>query len=265
VSDDSAVSADGGSVCASLVVDGSSVVGAGTTEVVEGNGSVVSGKSFGLSSLTVKVSCVSVDSDGTSHLVVGDSAFSGGLDAFVVGPAVHVKIVSSFVEAVFHPVDASLNVSPGEGPLATPVSVASQFCPFICLRSLEEFHRELVEVHGLSLGMEGLHHQGPSILMLSDSSLVSSGYEFEGSVPSSEDSAGDSSMVLGTEVTVGLDVSSFDELHVLGEVSHAGSLGLLEGSHVVEEGVVAKGASGCGGGGQDGGGEGRNESELCEH
>jgi len=266
VSDDSMVSLDGGLVCGSLVVDGSSVHVLGVAEVLEGNHSAVVGNLSGVSGGTVSATSVSMESLGTSHSEVGVSVGLGGTDAEVVGFTVHVEGMSSSVVADLHPVDGFLDTSSRASPFGVPVVVASEVSGFMFLGSSESLDSEVVVVHGSSLGEVSLSHHFPGILVVSDGSGVLSGGGGEGLVPSAEELVGGSSTVLGREVVVGLDVSGFHELHVLADVSHAGSHGLLEGSHVVEEGCVGEVTfGGGGGGGQNSGGEGGNESDFGEH
>jgi len=252
VSDDSMVGLDGGSVSGSLSVDGSSVHGTGVTEVLEGNASAVGGNSSGVSGGTVSATSVSVDSDGTSHPEVGVMVGLGGAEAEVVGFTVHVEGVLSSVVADSHPVDAFLDGSPGGGPFGVPVSEASEVGFLMFDGSSESLDSEVVVVHGSSLGLVGLSHHSPGELVVSDGSGVSSGCVHEGLVPSRLDFLGGSSTVLGGEVDVGLLEPSSDELPVSVHVSHAGSLGALEGIHAVEErgvGEVTMGglsADGCG-------------------
>merc|ERR1712166_1109926 len=122
------------------------------------------------------------------------------------------------------------------------------------------------EVVGFTVHVEGMSSSVVADLHPVDGFLDTSSRASPFGVPIVVASEVSGFMVLGREVVVGLDVSGFHELHVLADVSHAGSHGLLEGSHVVEEGCVGEVTfGGGGGGGQNSGGEGGNESDFGEH
>jgi len=244
VSDDGVVGTDGGSVGSSLAVDGMSVVGVGTSESGKGDSSSVGSDVSGVSGSVLVVSTDSVDSDGTSHLEVGSSVNSLGVDSVVVSVSEVFPGNSSSVGTDSHPVDGLLDVSSGGIPFGVPVSEGVVLSVLVVVGGTESGGGDLVVVHGSHLGVEGFLHHLVGPFVSADGLVVSSDFKSVGSVPSEEESVGGSGTVLGVEVAVGTDVSGTDELHVLSEVSHASSLGLLEGTHGVEERRVSERASG---------------------
>lgn len=244
VSDDGVMSGDGGSVCGSLVVHGLSVHVVGTSQSGEGNLSTVSGNSSAVSHDAVDARLVGVDGDGTSEKSPGVSMDLSGTDAHVVGAAVGSESFVSSVHVDSHPVDGVVDDLSLAAPLGVPVSVAVKSSLLVFLGSGQSFPGEVVVVAGSHLGGEGFLHLLEGPVVGSDGLLVSSDFPSVSSVKSEEESLGDSSSVPGVEVVVGFDVSGSDEGHVLAEVSHASGHGLLEGTHAVEERVVAERSSG---------------------
>jgi len=240
VSDDGMMGADGGSVGSSLAVDGRSVVLVGTSESGKGNLSSVGSDVSGVSGLVLVASSDGVDSDGTSHSGVSRSVDSSGMDSLVVGNTVVFEGSSSSVGTDSHPVDGLLDRSSGGIPFGVPVSVGFVLSGLVLAGGAESGSGDLVVVHGSHLGVEGFLHHLVGPLVSFDGLVVLSDFPSVSSVPSEEESVGGSGTVPGVEVAVGTDVSGTDELHVLSEVSHAGGLGLLEGTHGVEERAISE-------------------------
>jgi len=240
VSDDGMMGTDGCAVGCSLVVDGSPVRVGSSSEMGESSGSAAVGNSSGVAGSTLMSGSVGMDSDGSSHHQVGVSVNSLGADSVMVGAEVAFVIDASVVGALSHPSNGGCDSSSGAVPSRVPDSELVVGPVLVVVSVAESGGGDPVVADGSHSGVEGRSHPSPGPDVVSDGLGVSSDLVAVGAGPSEEETMRGSSSVLGVEVVVGLNEPSSDECEVLADVSHAGSLGLLEVAPAAEEGGVGE-------------------------